>query len=273
MIQERPHERPSALHLLSGRPRARPEVVRRRLAMIAARRRTPAGDARAGWLLAAIAGNVDAAGFVIAQRYTSHVTGLLASTGDDLARHAPCRALASASAIVVFVLGAASCTLCIRFARVRRLHALFAWPLVGECLLLVAAALARSPALTATVLCFAMGWQNAFATKVSSDELRTTHVTGIVTDIGIGIGRLLATTRAGVDAEHSRNQARLRLLVGLLMAFLCGAVAGTYLAVRAGQACLLLPAAVIAVAAALPLRTEARAWLKRWRVQRRSRAL
>jgi hypothetical protein len=30
---------------------------------------------------------------------------------------------------------------------------------------------------------------------------------------------------------------------------------------------------VIAVAAALPLRTEVRAWLKRWRVQRRSRAL
>jgi len=247
--------------------------VKRHLAPIAARRRTPAGNARTGWLLAAIAGNVDAAGFVIAQRYTSHVTGLLAAAGDDLARHAPWLALASASAILVFVLGAACCTLCIRFARARRLHALFAWPLLGECLLLLAAALARSPALTASVLCFAMGWQNAFATKVSSDEIRTTHVTGIVTDIGIGVGRLLATGTARADAERDRHWSRLRLLVGLLAGFLGGAVVGTYLAVRAGQICLLLPAAVIALAAALPLRTELRAWIKRSRFERRSRAL
>ncbi len=245
--------------------------MRRRLAALAARRRTPVANARTGWLLAAIAGNVDAAGFVIAQRYTSHVTGLLASAGDDLARHAPWLAAASASAIVVFVLGAACCTLSIRFARARRLHAPFAWPLLGECVLLVAATSARSASVTAALLCFAMGWQNAFATKVSGDEMRTTHVTGIVTDIGIGIGRLLATPQARGDAERLRNFARLRLLAGVLVAFLGGAVAGTYLAVRAGQLCLLLPAGVIAAAAALPLRTEARAWLKRSRVRRRPR--
>lgn len=243
--------------------------MRKRIATIAARRRTGGTDARMGWLLAAVAGYVDAAGFVIAQRYTSHVTGLLAATGDDLARHAPLLALASASAIVVFVIGAACCTLGLRLARARRLHAPFAWPLLGECLLLLAAASGRSTAVTAWALCFAMGWQNAFATKVSRDEIRTTHVTGIVTDIGIGVGRLLASMPQPEQAERHRSLKRLRLLGGLLAAFLGGAVAGTYLAVRAGQVCLVAPAGLLAVAAMVPLQTELRAWLKRNRSRRK----
>lgn len=243
--------------------------MRKRIATIATRRRTVATDARMGWLLAAVAGFVDAAGFVIAQRYTSHVTGLVAATGDDLARHAPWLALASGSAIVVFVIGAACCTLGLRLARARRLHAPFAWPLLGECLLLLAAASGRSTAMTATALCFAMGWQNAFATKVSRDEIRTTHVTGIVTDIGIGLGRLLASMPGPEEAERHRSWTRLRLLGGLLAAFLGGAVAGAYLALRAGQVCLIVPAALLAAASVMPLQTELRAWLKRNRARRR----
>ena len=36
-----------------------------------------------------------------------------------------------------------------------------------------------------------MGLQNAIMTKISKAEIRTTHMTGVVTDIGIELGRLL----------------------------------------------------------------------------------
>ena len=222
-----------------------------------------------GWLLATIAGAVDAAGFVVAQSYTSHVSGLASAAGTDLARHAPWLALACASAILAFVLGAAGCTLIVRLVRARRLVAPFAWPLLGESLVLVAASMAPSTSLAASALCFAMGWQNAFANKVSREDLRTTHVTGIVTDIGIGLGRLLAPAPTAADQERVLHARRLGLLAGLLLAFLAGAVAGTFLAVRAGQAAFLLPAAALAAVGGLALHTEGRAWVKQARMRRR----
>ena len=38
---------------------------------------------------------------------------------------------------------------------------------------------------------FHHGLQNALITKLSRAEIRTTHITGIVTDIGIELGKLL----------------------------------------------------------------------------------
>lgn len=45
--------------------------------------------------------------------------------------------------------------------------------------------------LTAILLCYVMGLQNALITKISHAEIRTTHVTGLVTDLGIEMGKLI----------------------------------------------------------------------------------
>ena len=44
---------------------------------------------------------------------------------------------------------------------------------------------------TVLLLCFIMGLQNAIVTKISQAEIRTTHMTGVVTDLGLELGRLL----------------------------------------------------------------------------------
>ena len=44
---------------------------------------------------------------------------------------------------------------------------------------------------TVVLLCFVMGLQNAIITKISRAEIRTTHVTGLVTDMGIELGKLI----------------------------------------------------------------------------------
>jgi uncharacterized membrane protein YoaK (UPF0700 family) len=41
------------------------------------------------------------------------------------------------------------------------------------------------------MLCFIMGLQNATVTKISGARIRTTHVTGMITDVGIELGKLV----------------------------------------------------------------------------------
>ncbi|WP_164176991.1 DUF1275 family protein, partial [Streptococcus pneumoniae] len=72
------------------------------------------------------------------------------------------------------------------------------------------------------------GLQNAIITKVSQARIRTTHVTGIVTDIGIELGKLIYWNRSrgeGLDMVRA-DRDKLRLLGALLAAFFAGGVLG-----------------------------------------------
>lgn len=74
-----------------------------------------------------------------------------------------------------------------------------------------------------------MGLQNAIITKISKAEIRTTHVTGLVTKIGIEFGKLLYwKCSAGASCEQKIvvDQAKFHLLASLLGMFFVGGVAG-----------------------------------------------
>jgi uncharacterized membrane protein YoaK (UPF0700 family) len=64
----------------------------------------------------------------------------------------------------------------------------------------------------------ACGLQNALATQYSAAVVRTTHITGIVTDLGIALGKFVAGR--GVDGW------RVWLYLGLLFGFASGGAAG-----------------------------------------------
>ena len=63
---------------------------------------------------------------------------------------------------------------------------------------------------------------------MSFSQIRTTHMTGVVTDLGIELGKMLYWNRTGTAPESQvrANQMRLRLFAGLLGMFLVGGVAG-----------------------------------------------
>jgi uncharacterized membrane protein YoaK (UPF0700 family) len=71
-----------------------------------------------------------------------------------------------------------------------------------------------------------MGLQNALVTKLSHAESRTTHMTGIVTDIGIELGKLLYWNADRSLPRVGANHERLWVLATLLLAFFAGGVAG-----------------------------------------------
>ncbi len=220
--------------------------------------RTAEGNAHLGWLLAFVAGATNAGGFLAVRQYTSHMTGMVSAAADDLVLGQHQALVTAMGAMLFFMAGAATTAVLVNMGRQRQAHSIFALPLLLEagCLLvfgLMGAWLAELHALfvpaTVSVLCFTMGLQNALITKVSRAEIRTTHVTGIITDLGIELGRALYGMGGTPVAV---NVTRLRLLGGLLLAFAVGGVAGAWAFKAIGYAATLPLAGLLAFLGAVP---------------------
>jgi uncharacterized membrane protein YoaK (UPF0700 family) len=227
---------------------------------LTANQRTPTADRHLGYTLAFVAGAINAGGFLAVRQYTSHMTGIVSAMADSLAIGTYGLVLAGIGALISFVAGATCTALLVNYGRRTGLQSTYALPLLLESALLllfgiVGAQLSRTMGLfvpmTVVLLCFIMGLQNALVTKVSRAEIRTTHITGVVTDIGIELGRLLYWNRSKSSKSHVvANLDRLRLLGMLATSFFGGGVAGALGFKHVGYAAT-LPLAVVLVALAI----------------------
>ncbi|MFW9078430.1 YoaK family protein [Pseudomonas sp. P2757] len=203
------------------------------------RRRTPDANRHLGFALAFVAGAINAGGFLAVNQYTSHMTGIVSSMADNSVLGAYGPVLSGAGALLSFLVGAACSAIMVNYSRRRRMHSEFALPLLFEAFLLIGfgflgAQLSTVDGLfvsvTVMLLCFIMGLQNAVITKISKAEIRTTHITGIITDIGIELGKLVYWN--AVDAAwHPKvlaDRPRLRILILLALNFFAGGVAGAF---------------------------------------------
>lgn len=199
--------------------------------------RTDTSNRQLGVALAFVAGATNAGGFLAVHQYTSHMTGIVSSIADNLALGLNGLVWAGLGSLLAFIAGATCSSMMVHYARRQGLHSEFALPLLLEATLLLAfgglgARLASIEGLfvplTVSLLTFIMGLQNALVTKLTKGEIRTTHVTGVVTDMGIELGRLLYWNRSRNTklAPVRADQSRLRLLTALLTAFLLGGVVG-----------------------------------------------
>lgn len=232
------------------------------LRSLTARNRTVLANRRLGLALAFVAGAANAGGFLAVGQYTSHMSGIVSALADNLAIGETVLVVGGLSALAAFLCGAAASAMLINWGRRRQAHSEYAMPLLLEAVLLLCFGLLGSnlehhrvmfiPA-TVGLLCFVMGLQNAMITKISKAEIRTTHVTGLVTDIGIELGKLfywnLGEALDGGDKVRA-DRARLRLLSSLLGMFLAGALAGAFGFKHAGFV-VTVPLATILVALAV----------------------
>ncbi len=237
-----------------------------RLAAVAGAERSPRRNRHLANLLALIAGLLNSVGFVAVTVYTSHMTGLTASVADHLVLGSPALVWIGLEAIGSFVAGAMACAILFNWGRRRGLQGRYANVLVFEALLiLMFGGLAdllvwsHRDVVFVAVLCFTMGLQNAIITKISDAQIRTTHVTGMVTDIGIELGKFLYRSRRPDTPPVRGDLGKLGMLSGLVGLFFVGGILGAagYLAV--GFPVLLLPAVVLLVAAAGPVLADLRA--------------
>lgn len=215
-----------------------------------------------------VAGAVNASGFFIIGTYTSHITGSVARVGDDLAQGNVRGALSAAFLVLSFYSGALLAAAMAERARVRN-KSPYSGTLELETITLVAVtflgitepkSIPSLNTITTASLCLAMGMQNALVTNLSGAVVRTTHLTGIVTDMGIETVRALAwllqTSRDPKSPGMLRSLVRyrrfpelimLRLHTAIFVSFVLGALVGPYLYLRYSYASMLLPIGMMAL--------------------------
>ena len=218
--------------------------------------RSEATDRLLALVLTFVAGAVNAGAIVAVGQYTSHMSGIVSALADNLALGAWLLVGGGLGALIAFTAGAATSAWLINWARRHRGGVQYALPLLLEAALLAGFGLAGLAlhgsggfgVMAVPLLCFIMGLQNATITKVSGARMRTTHVTGIVTDIGIELGKLFYWNRDPALPGRTvlADRAKLRLLLALLTAFFLGGVTGAFGFAMAGYAAT-LPLALILV--------------------------
>jgi uncharacterized membrane protein YoaK (UPF0700 family) len=213
------------------------------------------------WMLLALgAGSVNAGAFLACERFVTHVTGTVTRIGLDIGLWY--LVLEYALVLLCFIAGAMASVLAIdgRYYQGKRpLHAL---PLVAVSGVLVLVAVAGSAEVFGpfgasveepadftllSLLGFAMGLQNAAVATSTGLAVRTTHLTGPATDLGVHLGTLLY-------AQGEVRQAALRgalLRGGKIFSFVLGAVVMVPVARSSQYLAFLLPAALVLLATVL----------------------
>lgn len=239
----------------------------RRLREVTGPERTPARNFHLANLLALHAGVLNSVGFVATATYTSHMTGLTAIVADHLVLGDFRLVAIGLLAIASFVAGAATCALVFNWGRRRGLRSKYASVLVLEASMVLLFGLLANRVtwehrvwLFIPVLCYTMGLQNAIVTKASDAQIRTTHVTGMVTDIGIEIGKLLyRPSRADLDPVIA-NVAKLRHHLTVVGLFFLGGVVGAAGYLTIGFYALIPAAMWLLILALPPLIADFRDW-------------
>ncbi len=220
--------------------------------------------------LAFIAGAANAGGFLALNQYTSHMSGIVSAMADNIALANISLLLDGLGALVSFIAGSAASAILINWAGRRELRSKYAAPLLLEAALLVCFGLLGANLeqrewlfvpLTISVLCFVMGLQNAMVTKISRSEIRTTHITGMVTDIGIELGKLLYWNGGDQHTGQPRivaNRAKLMLLSVLVGLFFVGGIIGALGFKHIGFSSVLPLAVILAVLALVPVSDDIR---------------
>jgi uncharacterized membrane protein YoaK (UPF0700 family) len=209
----------------------------RRLRHLTGQHRTASTNRLLGALLAFNAGAINAGGFLVVGMYTSHMTGFASMISDMLVLGSFTVAIGATGALLAFVAGAACTAVLVNWARQNHLRSEYALPLLLEAGLLLVfgllgATLNRQTPfavpLTVLVLAFTMGLQNALVSKISASQIRTTHMTGVITDMGIELGKLFYWNQGARPPELQvrANRIKLRLYAMLLGAFMAGGVVG-----------------------------------------------
>ncbi len=209
----------------------------RRFRHLAGQHRTPSINRLLGGLLAFNAGAINAGGFLVVGMYTSHMTGFASMLADNLILGNIGLLLGALGTLLAFVAGAGTTAVQVNWARQHHLRSEYALPLLLEAGLLLVfgllgATLNRQTPfavpLTVLVLAYTMGLQNAVVSKISASQIRTTHMTGVITDLGIELGKVFYwnRTKTAADSHVRANRIKLKLYSMLLASFMAGGVVG-----------------------------------------------
>ena len=211
-------------------------------------RRSFTHNLRLAILLSLNAGFINAAGFIAFAVLTTNVTGHAALLAVDMATGQFRAARMVAVWLLLFLAGAFASSLYIGKVGRDKSFAYTVPIMVIFLLVLVIAAFGSNYRHTlpeteyfAGSLLFAMGMQNALVSLVSGSTVRTTHLTGLVTDLGIDLSGVLLSRKQ----PNPTLKRRILLRIAIIGFFLLGGLAGGWAFLTFQFAAFYLPAGLM----------------------------
>jgi len=194
--------------------------------------RTSEHNLRLAMVLSFVAGMVNIVGFLAIQQLTTNVTGHFALFIYDVSNFDFWKGAIYLLYILSFLCGSFSSSFLIeKYKSDKRLN-IFVVPTLMEVFILITVAsfgyfqLSFLPNLIACLLLYAMGLQNSFVSKISNMVVRTTHLTGLFTDLGIELSQLF------FPATHPNRKkiiATIKLRSYIICFFFFGGLVGGFL--------------------------------------------
>jgi len=191
--------------------------------------RTLAHNLRLASLLSFVAGIVNVTGLFAVQRLTTNVTGHFAYFADEMAKKNFQTAVVYLLFILAFFSGAFFSNTLVEVISKRNVRFMNSIPVGIEISILVFIALLSQPRIAmhansiACALLFAMGLQNALVTSLSNAIVRTTHLTGLFTDLGIEVSQLLFYKK---EEQQQKLKSSIRLRLTIICCFFLGGIIG-----------------------------------------------
>ena len=185
-------------------------------------------------ILSFVAGIVNITGVLAVKTLTTNVTGHFAYFSEELSNKNYRIAFVYLLFIGSFLLGAFVSNLFIEiFSRINP-SICYAVPMTIEIIILKAVGIFGSSSVLSNIngqviactLLFAMGLQNSLVTKASQSVVRTTHLTGLFTDLGIELSQLFFY-RKTIEALQLKKSIGLKMAI--ISCFFLGCIAGGFI--------------------------------------------
>jgi uncharacterized membrane protein YoaK (UPF0700 family) len=169
------------------------------------------------------------AGFLSVQRLTTNVTGHFAFFVDEVFKFNFWEGFIFFLYIFFFFLGSFISNIIVEIVTKVNDKLIYIIPIIIESIILFSIAIFgqslvdKNPNLLAFYLLFAMGMQNSLVTTISNATVRTTHLTGLFTDLGIELSQLFFYTK---NEQKVKLYSSIKLRLTIISFFFLGGLLG-----------------------------------------------
>ncbi len=215
--------------------------------------RTFMHNLRLAALLSLVAGLVNITGVLALQTLTTNVTGHFAYFAEEFMKKDYSTAITFLLFTLCFLLGSFTSNCLVEWITPKNIRLAHLVPIGIEIVLLTTVGFFFTTSsiyvlegkIEAFLLLFAMGIQNSLVTKVSQSTVRTTHLTGLFTDLGIELSELFFYKK---PEQQKKLKTNIYLRLSIITFFFIGCVLGGFAYSTIGTKTLYIASAVLVIA-------------------------
>ena len=196
--------------------------------------RTFAHNLRLATLLSFVAGLVNITGVLAVKTLTTNVTGHFAFFAEEIMNHNYVAAITFFIFTICFLIGSFTSSFLAELISLKNDEFSHIIPITLEIIVLISVGVFGSQSgieslsgkLTAFFMLFAMGIQNSLVTNISRSTVRTTHLTGLFTDLGIELSQLFFYKKL---EETKKLKTSIYLRLSIITFFFLGCFSGGFM--------------------------------------------